>query len=866
MSAEVSAGPLERSGKALLILSASVTILLCYLFSLVSILALLVWILLEIALFVVLLRFGFGGVMLNYIQRHASLVSLFVRNLWLPRGVDYYLPLRRDDAPELFAMLDGLALRLKIRPPDEVRAEMNCGAWVRLHGLHSGAGRTILGIGYDLLAALDLSEIEAVMAHEMAHAKLVHRGLKSWLNGGLARIVRLSNALGDLVAAYRAQNQNFHLASQFRRGADSIARLAARLVSAYSRQDEFEADRGAAELCGREPLRTSLLRLDLIEPRLARLPWSERTGRAETEPTFSGWLVSEFHVPASEVVHVPGTEVRDPYSTHPSIADRLAAMPPGPDRPRDATSALSLLRQPDHVAASLIEEVHRIVAIEEQKDAKALEKLTRRQLSTTSLGWGHLPSLLLLTGAIVALIFFFMDMPGQWPALPVALVFFAGSYWALRLARYKDRRRLPVPRYSELKKAWSQKTPPDLKALESALEKEFSAWSGRSRRSRVRDLVRESYDSLGRCDYLRAHVASRFALDVKNTSIEAALANAIASASLHMHGHVGSLLTFLKSKTGLSSSQTVWGAAWACLLAGDWANAEAYLLRKQRDVPDESTFALLLALAQQRRGKLQSAVINAERGAALAPDDHEALKLYALCLLDAGRPRAAADRLLPLEDSARSDAELALCFVRLRLIQRDLASAREWAAIARQVNDETSLLITLGGIFESSRLDDDAADFYLTAVSRGFYPAARLGLARIAACRKEWPMARQHLLEALNMDKELPEDAAGPIPLFGAILDQLMQLDQSRQDCQAWIATFPLQPMPVIPEAFRGCRLLVYATTHEQAVTYVDEILRAVQTKSLPAPAASLTWAAAPKDQQPIRPVFPGAQLVLSGS
>ncbi len=53
---------------------------------------------------------------------------------------------------------------------------MNAIAWVKLKGYRKGSGKTTLGIGYDLLAGLPEAEVEAVLAHEMVHARLVQRG------------------------------------------------------------------------------------------------------------------------------------------------------------------------------------------------------------------------------------------------------------------------------------------------------------------------------------------------------------------------------------------------------------------------------------------------------------------------------------------------------------------------------------------------------------------------------------------------------------------------------------------------------------------------------------------------------------------
>jgi len=254
--------PLRGGAKFLLVLSAALAIAVFYLFVVGAMVVLLVFLAAELIAFVALLRFGFARFLTPFLQRHSQLLMLFLRSAWIPSRVDFRVPITASDAPPLFDFLRELSRRMKVPAPREVLVEMNAGAWVRLHGLRRGASATTLGLGYDLIAALTEREIEAVMAHEMAHAKFVRRGLKRLLNGGLTRSARLAGALSDQVEVYRRAHQSFELAQGLLAIAHRWARLCARLVAAYSRQDEFEADLGAAEICGSGPLRSSLLKLE----------------------------------------------------------------------------------------------------------------------------------------------------------------------------------------------------------------------------------------------------------------------------------------------------------------------------------------------------------------------------------------------------------------------------------------------------------------------------------------------------------------------------------------------------------------------------------------------------------------------------
>src|SRR5581483_6550834 len=108
-----------------------------------------------------------------------------------------------------YELLERLCRKLELSFPQEIVLEFTDNAWVKLKGLRSGVGKVTLGIGYDLLAGLTTAEIEAVLAHEMSHAKLINRGFKNWLAVGQARVRRLAQALwGETNAARRAKKSS----------------------------------------------------------------------------------------------------------------------------------------------------------------------------------------------------------------------------------------------------------------------------------------------------------------------------------------------------------------------------------------------------------------------------------------------------------------------------------------------------------------------------------------------------------------------------------------------------------------------------------------------------------------------------------
>ena len=77
--------PLNGAEKTGLVLTGLATIALCYAFSIVAILALLVLLSGELLLWVGAARVGAAGYAAAIIKRHTKLLSIFLRSFWLPQ-------------------------------------------------------------------------------------------------------------------------------------------------------------------------------------------------------------------------------------------------------------------------------------------------------------------------------------------------------------------------------------------------------------------------------------------------------------------------------------------------------------------------------------------------------------------------------------------------------------------------------------------------------------------------------------------------------------------------------------------------------------------------------------------------------------
>ncbi len=851
--------PLSPAARAGLVMSAAVTILVFYLTATVFMVGFCALAFILLCATVGAARFGLAALVGRLLQVPIRLLGIFGRRLWLASDPTYRIRLTPNDAPGLFEISRQLSRRSGVAPPEAISLEMHTNAWVHLRGYRRGAGRTSLGIGFDLLAGLTVGEVEAVLAHELAHARLVQRGFSRWLKNGLARLGQVTSELSASAAGYREAGKRSHLAETTVRVFDGLTRRAARLVATYSRQDEFAADRGAVELCGATAIRSALIRLEVLADVVSALPWSERLARLQPGEAFTGWLVSELAGSDRGGRQESLRHAVDPYSTHPALCDRLAALPAQDAPLRDTRPGIALLADPDRVAGRLIAEIQRVTAIQETKDTKRLARETQKWCRPEGVG---VASLLGAIGLIAGLVIGVAGATNGFPLdmMATAVGALVAGVALVRHPRHRDRWPLPVPAYGTLLNPRPPETQEQLAAAENAIVAELRAAAAQERswRARLAMLVSASYAALQDRDYLRAHVGARLAFEIKPKSIEASVSYAIAAAGLGDAKQAQSRLGFIKRKVGLQTLATKWGAAWAMSLLDDWG-CEGLLQQLHELEPDVATYVSLLALARLHRHKLQSAIESAKRGVALEPANRAAVLLLAHLLLLAGLTADVAARLDPLEDYARTDADTAFMMVRLRLMQRDTAGAVQWADVVRSLDAEGAYLMGLGQVFGAARLAEPAATFFGAAADARFTPEANIGLSILASVRGDRAGARGYLLTALNFEGARLTKGQTVGGLFHEILGRLNGLAEQRLDCTAWIATLPAGSLALAERA-----ILVYAPSESAARAHLAAIVTAMQGSEAAADLTGVRWRIAPNAQQPDRPVPPGVHAVVS--
>jgi Zn-dependent protease with chaperone function/tetratricopeptide (TPR) repeat protein len=852
--------PLPGGARFMLVLGVGAVMLSFYAFLILSIVFLSALIAAELVIFLALARFGASRLMVPFLGKHLGVLTLVVKSFWLQKGIEYRIPLQHEAAPALYKMLGQLCQRLPITFPQEVVLQMGDGAWVKLKGMRSGAGKTTLGVGYDLLAGLSVAEIEAVMAHEMTHAKQINRGFRNWLWAGQTRIRNLAMALWGEVNAARRAKQTTSVAKFLFVITDWLSRLSTRLVAVHSRQDEFEADLGAAQLCGAEVMKSALSKLDSLHQITSRLPWNERVAQLQQTTGYSQWLLQEI----AQGVTVPAEDsnqvLYNKYSTHPLIRDRLAALPPD-DKPPIPNSppGIQLLAHPDEIAVKLVTELQRMLAEQEKKDSQALQKFSRKTGQGAHLQpWQGFGALLVLASVVCGIIALCVKEV-SFEFVSCCLVTIVAGLIAFRLGKYRDRFELAVPSYEKLVHPpqallSTGKIQEMQKAVEADLAKRFD--QERSSKRAVL-LAKESYAALANCDYLRAHIAAKACLKIEKKSVEGALALAVACASYNQIPTAAQLLAFVQKKTGCKTFSTAWGFAWAGLLAGDWGRAEAMMDLALKLQPHQTNLLPLLAIAQSRRGKLQSSIKNARLACGADPASSEKTKFLIARLLDGGYTREAQERIKQVQADLESDAELMLSMTQLHLLQRNYNEATQWTERVKKSGAPAQSLVRLGRFHESARLKDAAANLYKEALAVGHFPEAHLGLGRLHTEKNNRDEARQHILAALNLERPVGKEGVNTWQMLQPILTQMLSLHEPASNCRAWFAAFPSNGQPAV---LAGKNFMVYAEDLTQAQQYFETMLNAFQPDKPPLSLPQKNWTAAPRQLQPDGPVRPGVQ------
>jgi hypothetical protein len=255
------------------------------------------------------------------------------------------LALTAQDAPDLFRLIE--VISRKIIPAPFASVKINGDFKLGIQQLPQwgifGGYRNHLHIGAPLLLALSADEFCALLAHEIAHlgggqrqfGAWIYRLRKTW-NLLQQKFADPASTFDRVLAFYHARYAPWFYAYSF----------------ALARNHEYEADGLAAGVTSAQTLGRALIQVEMATRFLADIYWARFLGRVEEapEPPYKPYslLPRAFKIMEKEPLRPQWlAEALRRYAgetdTHPSLAERLAALEVSPQVPPPATTSAALL-------------------------------------------------------------------------------------------------------------------------------------------------------------------------------------------------------------------------------------------------------------------------------------------------------------------------------------------------------------------------------------------------------------------------------------------------------------------------------------------------------------------------------------------
>jgi Zn-dependent protease with chaperone function/tetratricopeptide (TPR) repeat protein len=804
----------------------------------------------DLFLMLIMLRFGAPEALVPPMRRLWRLARAIVSTVRSPReGAKYHIELTEAEAPHLFATVRDCARRIGSPEPDSIVLEMTCGAWVLLEGYRSGKGRSTLGLGFHLLAGLDQQEIEAIILHEMAHARLVQRGAKKISIQGVLRFIRLDQETRELI--YREQPVQGESFGQFWT-AGLLARLTAlassvgvRMYALYSRQDEFEADKSSASLCGGTTFAGALLKSSMLDAKAADITWHDCVMQSQREGSYTEWMRGKLRLQDEKELAKLRREAfdrdqRSQYSFHPTIEDRIAHV--REEGSEDAATvvlasapAVSWFQNSDATVDRLFSLIERALMDEERAESENLSRWERKRrfkrdpnaLETL----GIVLVMLGVIGLIVSLVAWSALAPSDLALAIVGSLAAAGIGVALyRLAAPPPPDMLPVPTFDlfedSMERCWNVSgNYAPVPQTPFVAPGGPSASAGRS--ERLQYWTERGHRSLETCDYAATLTYGLEALKAVRTNLQGMLLAGVAYNCLRQEAEGDRLLGQVISVYPRNPAVR-WAMAWACLATGNWAPAEAYMLGVVQTAPPQATLLAALALAQGQRGNLRQAIENMQRAVALDPTSMRLRLRLVQYMLMAGRARAAVPEIEAIEKfpNAGTDRDVQLSLVRLHLMLNHKEAADAQARITSMQHPEAQTFFRLGASYAMTDHFDDATAYFHHATANALYPMAWIQLGFLHEKAERKAEARVCFLGAVNLLHRIADKAEDPFDVLDAALAGLRGLRPPSPTLFLWEVVLDVRELP----AFKMLEfmLLVLAPNQAGAVGYARELYEAM--------------------------------------
>lgn len=248
--------------------------------------------------------------------------------LWVPNDPPEGVPLVRERAPALVAMIEEIRKRLKSPRVHEILFTSECNAGIvqipRLGPF--GWYRNYLVLGLPMMAATSPPEFAAVLAHEFGHLSREDGRLSAWVY----RARMTWGRLDDRLQASRIAGSRY-----IREAVAWYAPYFNAYTFVMARQQEYDADRRSAELVGAAVTGAMLARSKTLTHVMDRLFMPELRALCSKLPQppsdAVSRLIKALQTPvepaeARRLIDLSLGEKTNNSDTHPALADRIRAL------------------------------------------------------------------------------------------------------------------------------------------------------------------------------------------------------------------------------------------------------------------------------------------------------------------------------------------------------------------------------------------------------------------------------------------------------------------------------------------------------------------------------------------------------------
>ena len=264
------------------------------------------------------------------------------------------LTLDMNKQPRFAGFLDELCSRMKTQRPDVVLLNSGPSFFVTQASARTFSGESegrILSIGTPLLAYLNINELRAVLAHELAHFTGQDTEYSLRVVPAYRRVADILNGFHDEIYGRWGRSNSFWMKLPLLLPYKALKKYYLRLLQSSmktQRKREKRADLIAAKVCGTESYANALRKAHGVPP-----VFEEESVLQIHDAYQHGYLVNNFYeifreMPeevlkqSDENIAKAMEKSTGTYYTHASLKDRLAYLPEQPEGYEDAASSESL--------------------------------------------------------------------------------------------------------------------------------------------------------------------------------------------------------------------------------------------------------------------------------------------------------------------------------------------------------------------------------------------------------------------------------------------------------------------------------------------------------------------------------------------